>query len=166
MGRKSVFYRCKHSKRAVALLGVVLAFSPAAQQCHLFCYLGACKAAAADLCCEEHVASCDHSCKHCQPCKVPVTNDSQEPAGGFCGPPHGCPCPETCWCQQSPSPLDLPRGSTVPMDVVLQHHAVCVATSVSTSVSDASPPSDWLSNSGDTADSALQRCSLLSRFLI
>lgn len=54
----------------------------------------------------------------------------------------------------------------MPVDIVLQLHVVCFSTTVSATTNDTSPPSECLTRRGDTADSALQRCSLLSRFLI
>lgn len=166
MGLKPVFYRWRKSKRAVALLVVVLAFSPAAQQCHLFCYLGACYAPAASETCDEHVASCEDSCQHGHTCPMTASTGLEQSAQGVRDQHHGCPCPETCWCQQSPAPVELPRGTSVPVDALLQLHADCFATTESVLANDASPLWDWRSNLEETPGSALERCSLLSRFLI
>lgn len=98
-------------KPTAALGAVLLSLSMQVQHAGVFCYLGACGESttrtdgrqtdswatptiAADRCCSDEACRADRA----------STRDQRSAPGDV-----PCPCPEGCWCQQVPAPLEMPK---------------------------------------------------------
>lgn len=167
----SVFRRYDNLKRGVALLGVALALLSGVEQTHLLCQLGGCAEVATGQSCEHHDAdesaatTCSHSCNSPAPriAAKPSTAKLVDNDSGLAHQDGSCPCPPDCWCNQTPQPLELPRGpseSSVAQLIVLLSSGCC--TSVAISV-DAEP---YNSTNSLLAQTSPERCASLCRFLI
>jgi len=168
-----VFRRYNNSKRVTALLGVVLALLPSVQHLHLVCVLGGCATSSLQTACCEHVNSetktCSHahSCKSTQACKS--TRDTAVPSsldGGTDKQNSSCPCPQSCWCHQTPQPFELPRCPSEPIELLLQSIALSDATIGATLDLHQTRSYDGTSAIAASSESSVQRCAQLCRFLI
>ncbi|QEG35887.1 hypothetical protein Pr1d_31930 [Bythopirellula goksoeyrii] len=158
-----VFRHYDNSKRAIALLGVVLALSSGFQQAHWLCELGGCKAAAVAVTSCEHHCAVTHSCSHSHGCNADKPSGSEDCSGSQNG---SCPCPPECWCHQAPQPLELPRSAPEPNELLLQGF---VGGTVSVSaVANCDSASLHISAWANEAmvESSPERCAHLCRFLI
>lgn len=154
---------CRHHnlKRALGLLGVVLALVSSAQQSQLLCALAGCIPA--------HACSASGDCEHVRSVN-PTGPTACEPAcegEGISEPcPAESPCPASCWCHQSPDPFGLPRvaaetlesseyGAATPSLGTLGEKAASQAVAAKAPVV-----------MGAIAHSAAERCAVLCRFVI
>ncbi len=161
-----MFRRYDKSKRVIALLGVMLALSSGVRGSHLFCELGGCQHPH-EVACEDHQAASE-SCHHSHRCGSDKA--SHESASQIDGEDHdpiddSCPCPPDCWCHQSPQPLELPRASSLSVDVLLLRPASCgLATITDVITTGQSRYSDAVAD--QSSGSSVERCASLCRFLI
>ncbi len=147
-----------NSKRVLALLGVMLAMSSGMQSAHLLCGLSGCAVATvAEPTCTQASAE-THSCSHSRDCPASKTT------GGDQG--DNSPCPAECWCQQTPQPLELPRSAPEPTELLLQGFVCGTATSIA--VANCNFIASQISSGATdaTAESSVERCAHLCRFLI
>lgn len=159
-----MFRRYDNSKRAIALLGALLALLPGAQQAGLLCELGGCTApsvehAGSDGCCTVTTA-----CSHSHMCQT----TSAAPAPGQQGVDEtdsSSPCPTDCWCHQTPQPLDLRKDSSQPFELLLRCEVVCHISTIETDHRETSAPGKAQAIGG-TTESVVHRCAELCRFLI
>lgn len=155
-------FRHHHNlKRALGLLGVVLALASSAQQSRLVCSLAGC---APSHFCGEH-SDCDHARS-----VNPTGPTSCEPACGGEGVNEPCPtespCPVNCWCHQAPEPYGLPRVATEvlePLEYSAATSSVGTLSEVAAKQVVAGKPAAVMDA---TVDSAVERCAVLCRFLI
>lgn len=157
-----MFYRTGNLRRATALAGVMLSLSVIAQNCGLYCQLGACGTVASasvpekGSCCQHCGGHTDPDLAHShsnKPCQQHHDSDDES-----------CPCPESCWCHQAPQPSELPRPSGGDVELTYQGIFTTSAELVATIAS----PTEWTSESrfADSSDHSLCSCAMLCRFLI
>ena len=102
-----MFRRHHNLKRALGLLGVVLALASSAQQSRLLCSLAGCAPA--------HACSADGGCRHASsvnPTGPTACESACDGEGVNATCPAESPCPADCWCHQAPEPYGLPRMAT------------------------------------------------------
>lgn len=161
-----MFRRYDKSKRVIALLGVILALSSGVRGSHLFCELGGCQHPH-ELACEDHQPGSE-SCHHSHSCESGDPSDelaSHTDGEGIVPIDHSCPCPPSCWCHQSPQPLELPRASSVSVDVWLLRPAACKLATIADVISIGE--SRYNDAAADrSSGSSVERCVSLCRFLI
>ncbi len=158
-----MFRHYDNSKRAIALLGVVLALSSGFQQAHWLCELGGCKAASvADKSCE-HDSKVTHSCTHSHGYNIGKPSASEDCDQSQKG---SCPCPPECWCHQAPQPLELPRSAPEPAELLLQGFVCGFANENAVADSDSIclHISAWANEA--MVETSSERCAHLCRFLI
>jgi len=166
-----MFHRYHNLRRAVGLLSVLLALSSTAQQTRILCVVAGCSPVND---CEEevHQGTCPHSCSNCKtqnaslfPCKSRVP----------CGTSHGsrddslptkCPCPDSCWCHQSPEPFELPKTPSQSHELLLTGVVCTDGTIASMPYGDQSARKIGLAALGSSTATSVQFCSELCRFLI
>jgi hypothetical protein len=162
-----VFGRYDNLKRAIALLGVMLALSSVAMDARLLCRLGECAVFSNEDPCSEH-ASCETDpCGHLHTCETgraasPPSwpDDSVDDGAG------ACPCPPSCLCQQMPQPLELPRSTSEPTESLLENTMLCHTPMAAATEWDPTSSHDWAAARGASTESAKQRCVKLCRLLI
>lgn len=159
-----MFHRYHNLKRAVGLLGVVLALSSTVQQTRLFCVIAGCTPASA---CDDgvHHDTCPHACHQSGTPSASPSHDgcNDELEGSY---PVPSPCPATCWCCQSSEPFELPRTVSQPIELLLTG-SVYPDTTIA-SILHIEPPSRTatLAALDSSAATAAQFCSKFCRFLI
>jgi hypothetical protein len=123
-----MFHPYDKLKRAIGLLGVVLALSSSFQKTHLFCYLADCTPTFSSVVAEGHDCSdhdcSDHGCPYSKANRkshtATVMPTHDECAYDLCGSrPGPCPCPPACWCHQAPEPFELPRSAPEPTELLV-----------------------------------------------
>jgi hypothetical protein len=161
-----VFRHYDNSKRAIALLGVLLALSPGAQHAHLLCELSGCSDTSGVHACDAPDCSQNKKCSHTHVCHahqhaaatLELKGDHHEHDGS-------CPCPPGCFCQQAPQPLDLPKDASRPFKLLLRSAAPALNTTIAADQSNVAP-SSWGRAIGESSASSVHRCAQLCRFLI
>jgi len=155
-----MFHRYHNLRRAVGLLGVVLALSSTAQQTRMFCMIAGCSPASA---CDEEVhhgtyqsETAKASLSSCDTCHGEL-NESR---------PVQCPCPDSCWCHQSPEPFELPKPPSQPLELLLTGVVYTDATIASTPDGEQSARTASLAALDSSTTTSAQLCSKLCRFLI
>jgi hypothetical protein len=159
-----MFHRYHNLKRAVGLLGVVLALSSAAQQARLCCFVAGCFATRT---CDdrEQLSSCPHACHECEVTSASASHDGcQDEPEGTC--PEPCSCPLADWCQQSPEPIEIPRKASLVVGLKLIFPADADGTLVRISHREQLARTARLAALDSSTASAAQLCSRLCRFLI
>ena len=164
-----MFRRYDNLKRAICLLGVVLALSPSLQETHAFCFIAGCapthSSGEADGSGDaEHTSCSGHDCSASDTCQS-NSNDSehhQEPGEQS---PAQCPCPPACWCHQSPSPLELPKSGPAPFELLVAGPVYVALASFDTTQSAHLSRFDAISAIDSSVKSAPQVCAQLCRFL-
>jgi len=112
-----MFQRCDNLKRVISLLGVALALSSTLQQTRAFCYLAGCAPTSKIDTSEEHCCS-NHDCPHSR--ERDATAEQDRSRDDLCRSyPGQCPCPQDCWCHQSPEPFEVPRIVLVPSELLV-----------------------------------------------
>lgn len=159
-----MFYRYHNLRRAVGLLGVVLALSSTGQQTRMFCVIAGCSpASACDA--EVHHGTCPHSCNQSETAKASPScdtcHDELEDSR-----PAQCPCPNSCWCHQSPEPFELPKTPSQPLELLLTGVVYTDATIASTPDGEQSARTVSLAALHSSTTTSAQFCSELCRFLI
>lgn len=147
-------------KQIVAVVAILLSLSTLAQNCGLYCILGACRAQAA-----RSTADLERACTHCachhhdqQP-----ADSSEEPTGHQ---HDSCPCPEDCWCHLPPQPFELPKTVDAPLELAFLHSmAICDDLGVC-NLADQPDSLRWSPPHVLDDESAVYRCAKLCRFLI
>lgn len=162
-----MFQRYNNTKRGVALLGVILALLSSMESSHLFCQMGLCSVAEAAKPCDQHVDSETESCSHSKGCAA--SSELPAPNRQGCGIQNhqdgSCPCPPTCWCQQTPQPLELPKDSNSSAEILLLALSLSNTSVALSSDPAAKPGVNYLS--GDSLHvTSTERCARLCRFLI
>lgn len=168
-----MFGRNDNLKRAIALLGVMLALSSGAQHVRLFCHVAGChvaeyvtSAVGVEQCFKQESSS-KNQCSHSQPCEttqalivVASQNGCTKDEGG------SCPCPSGCWCHHAPAPMELPKSNSELSLLVLLGIGNLDAASIETI--DGNRPLQGVSTAAleSSVLSASQRCAQLCRFLI
>jgi len=157
-----VFYRSYNMKRAIGLLGVVLALLSGVQQGHSFCFLAGCVSpsssvdAKAD--CLGGACSCSRRSSERQ-VKCSPSSGVESPDAG-----QSCPCPPTCWCHQSPGPLGLPTSASAErLSQSLGQSHTLITASVGC---DQGSTRNREATVARSVDGAMVRCAKLCRFLI
>lgn len=161
-----MFYRYHNLRRAVGLLGVVLALSSTAQQAGMLCVVAGCSPASA--CDEEvHHGTCPHSCHQSETAKASLSSCDNTCHDELEGPlPAQCPCPDSCWCHQSPEPFELPKTPSQPIELLLTGLVCTDGTIACIPYGEQSARKINLAALGSSTASAAQFCSELCRFLI
>lgn len=161
-----MFRRYDKSKRVIALFGVMLALSSGVRGSHLLCEWDGCQHAH-ELACKDY-GSVSEGCGHSHSCESDnASHESASPSAsqGVLPIDHSCPCPPDCWCHQSPEPLELPRASSVSVDVLLLRPAPSALATISDVKSSAI--SCYANAAADlSSSSSVERCASLCRFLI
>ncbi len=161
--------RYNNSKRITALLGVVLALLPSVQDLHLLCHLGGCAATcSAETACSEHSHSEAKSCSHSHACTSAREASVRSPERDCIDDQDkSCPCPPDCWCHQPAQPLQLPKGPSEPIELLLRNLTQSDASIVVAAIgADRTASCDYASTADVWTESAVQRCAELCRFLI
>ncbi|WP_218932255.1 hypothetical protein [Adhaeretor mobilis] len=131
---------------------------------HLLCELGGCHPTH-ELACKDNGSvskGCDHS-HGCESSKELAAGDSPTADVGVL--PIDRPCPADCWCQQSPQPLELPRASSLSVDVLLLQPAPSALATINDVKSSAK--SRYTDAAADqSCSSSIEHCASLCRFLI
>jgi len=161
-----MFYRHHNLKRAIGLLGVVLALLSGVQQGHSFCYLAGCDFSLSSL--EKAGQGSDRLTNAC-PCsrtcsRRPADSSATESSEGrnLGSPSDSCPCPTTCWCHQSPEPLSLPASAPGPVELLTQSTELVTATMDF----DLGSLHSQKTTAEGSPETAMLRCAKLCRFLI
>ena len=144
-------------KRAVALVGVLLALLPGVAHSHVVCQLGICSSASATPLLEtnqEEAATCSHTC--CQTCAATSASTAHQ---------DSCPCPPDCWCQKAPQPLEMPRGSSESSET-LQVSLLTSPCDSLISINAFAEVGFRCHQSSAMGKSAPEQCAALCRFLI
>ena len=161
-----MFDRNDNLKQAISLLGVMLALSSSAQHTRLFCHLVGCVPSSRfDQCCKQESSSADQ-CLHSQPCQTVQVSIVEESQNGLVQEEDGSyPCPSSCWCHQSPAPMELPKSTSGMSVLVLLESENLDAVSIETIADNL--PLQVVSTVAleSSALSAPQRCVQLCRFL-
>lgn len=161
-----MFRRHDNLKRAVALLGVVLTLSPAGYAAHFTCSLVGCSSSGTAELAEGSTDSCGHACDCSASCTlieaVTVTDQHATPSEGEEGP---CPCPPRCLCHRTPDPLDVPKGSSTSVELVVTGTVTWMGDSPAVTDGD-QRSSAWVMVVGLAPESSVARCAQLCRFLI
>ncbi len=161
-----MFGRNDNLKQAISLLGVMLALSSSAQHTRLFCHLVGCVTSSrVDQCCKQENSSADQ-CLHSQPCQTVQVSIVEESQYGLVQEEDGSyPCPSSCWCHHTPTPMELPRSTSGLSLLVLLASENLDAASIETF--DHNLPLQVVSTVAleSSALSAPQRCVQLCRFL-
>ncbi len=159
-----MFYRHHNLRRALGLLGVVLALASTAQQTQVFCVIAGCSPATASEG-EVHHGTCPHSCHQNETANTSLPHEGchDEPQNSC---PAPCPCPDTCWCHQSPEPFELPKAPSQPSELLLTGLVYHDATIASVSHAEQSLRTMWLTALDSSTTTSAQLCSELCRFLI
>ncbi len=156
-----MFYRHHNLKRAMGLLGVVLALLSGVQQGHSFCYLAGCGSSSASL---ESVDSLAGVCSCPAVCSKRSTSASSTSEGrNVDSPSNSCPCPTTCWCHQPAEPLGLPANASGPVELLAQNVEL-VTSLVGCDLDSLHNRKTTTSNA--SLETAMLRCAKLCRFLI
>jgi len=174
-----MFYRNHNLRRAIGLLGIVLALLSGVQQGHTFCYLSDCHSTTTlgkktsptlgkktGLKADSLVSSC---CSwSCSRVRGQSPNKSSSSADGeITNKPDGsCPCPPTCWCHQTPGPLGLPTSVPVSVDLLAQGIGQSLATMIQPTCCDQGLLSELKAPSDASIEPVVLRCARLCRFLI
>lgn len=159
-----MFYRYHNLRRAVGLLGVVLALASTAQQTQVFCVIAGCSPAAASEG-EVHHGTCPHSCHQSETANTSLSHEGcHDELEDAC--PAPCPCPDSCWCHQSPEPFELPKTQSQPIELLLTELASSDATTACISHGEQSLRMISLAALDSSATTSAQFCSELCRFLI
>jgi hypothetical protein len=159
-----MFYHYHNLKRAVGLLGVVLALSSTAQQTRIFCVVAGCSPTRT---CDDgiHHGACPHARHEGGTTNASPSRDScHDELEGSCPAPF--PCPPTCWCHQSLEPFELPRTVSRPIELLLTGSVYSDTTIASISHFEQSSRTATLAALDSSAATAAQLCSKLCRFLI
>ncbi len=162
-----MFRRYDNLKRAIALLGVVVTLSSGTQQTHFLCDLAGCvipgsvRVEGVAPCCKQEGSSVGR-CSHSQRSTSQVAGSQDRCAEENEG---SCPCPPSCWCHQTPAPMNLPKDTSELPLLVLTGIENLGATAVETI--DGSQPPQVVSTIAleSSSLSASQRCVQLCRFL-
>lgn len=162
--RMVMFHRYHNLRRAVGLLGVVLALSSTAQRTQVFCVLAGCSVASAcDT--EVHRCTCSHSCHQNESKTAPLAHDCCHDEADSSLPAE-CPCPDSCWCHQSPEPFELPKTPSQPHELLLTSLVNTDATLTSVLLGEQSARTASLVALDSSTATSAQLCSELCRFLI
>lgn len=157
----AMFRRHHNLKRALGLLGVVLALVSSVQQSRLLCSLAGCSPAHA---CGES-GDCEHACSISP--TGPTEFDpacARETLSDSC--PAESPCPSTCWCHRAPDPFGLPRMASEPLET-LEVVAAVLDVGLLAGVQEAQTSVGQPRYIGaDVGDTAAERCAVLCRFVI
>jgi len=181
-----MLFRNSNLRRAIGLLGALLALLPCLQQSHSICFFAGCGSTASaaenrggpsrnNLSRNNLSGSLFGTCSCCS--QTSIKNNWPETAPSSIAvrcdnrPNDSCPCPSTCWCHQGPSPWGLPPTmASVPLDLLSKCNGLFQAPMATLSECDNSLSlhqtlnrEAWMSIS---AESASQRCAKLNRFLI
>ena len=158
-----MFQRCDNLKRAISLLGVALALSSTLQQTRAFCYLAGCAPTSSDNVAEEHCCS-DHECPYSRERAAAAEQDhSVDDLCRSC--PTQCPCPQDCWCHQSPEPFELPRSVPVPSELLVLGSVYLDVTFIGAQHGNQVSPDANFAILDSSVKSASQFCAHLCRFL-
>ena len=166
-----MFYRNHNLRRAIGLLGIVIAMLSGVQQGHTFCYLAGCHSTTL---CEKTLSDktdsivsscCSRSCSRVG--RQSQNRPSTSPEGDIANKPSGsCPCPPTCWCHQTPEPLGLPTSAPASIDLLSE----CVGRVFAAAVQPTCCNHGLLSGLKAPTDASIEpvvlRCAKLCRFLI
>lgn len=162
-----MFGRNDNLKQAIVLLGVMLALSSIAQRASLFCHVAGCVTSAGGVDqCYKQESSLAGQCLHLQPCQTVQVSIVEESQNGRVQEEDGSyPCPSSCWCHHTPTPMELPRSTSGLSLLVLLASENLDAASIETI--DVTRSLQVVSTVAleSSALSAPQRCVQLCRFL-
>ncbi len=170
-----MFYRNYNLRRAIGLLGVVLALLSGIQQGHAFCYLTGCDSASTrieqtDKMADSLVAacSCSRTCNKTRTKFSASTPSESTACEGVANQSDSCPCPPACWCHQLPEPLGLPASASVSVDLLSQSKSIGQSHILTTAVAgcDQSSLYDLETTISASFESVMLRCAKLCRFLV
>ena len=164
-----MFRRSDNVKRAVGLMGIVLALSSTFQQTHVFCFLAECAPSFNSEVAEEHSCSghtCPHSKARHKSDTASVTATDHARVGDSCG-SHSepCPCPPACWCHQTSEPFELPKSGPEPTDLVIVGPVYMNVAAISALDARQLSRSSNIAALDSSVASAAQKCAQLCRFL-
>ena len=161
-----MFGRHDNLKRAISILGIVLALSPTLQHTHAFCHLAGCTASPSSAAAEAHDCS-EHNCPFTRHNHSSVQGSTPDRCGDDFNDSQSapCPCPPACWCHQSPEPLELPRNAPEPTNLLLFGAVYLDVAVLDTSRDEQRSRNAVLASLDSSARSAAQICAQLCRFL-
>jgi hypothetical protein len=160
-----VFRHYDNSKRAIALLGALLALSPGAQHAHLLCEFSGCSDTSEVHACDARDCSQSEKCSHSHACHTHQHTAAALELKGDHEHDGSCPCPPSCFCHLAPQPLDLPKDAFEPIELLLRGAAPALNTMITVDQCNVAP-SRWDCAIGESSASSVHRCAQLCRFLI
>jgi len=168
-----MLFRNSNSRRAISLLGVLLALSPCIQQSHSICFIAGCGSlfVATGSMTNEGAAEQSESFNNvCSCCQSNANEREESPlslADRCDNEQNGsCPCPSTCWCFQPPTPLGMPSNTFLSFDLLSECNESLQVSTTTLAECDYRSALNREAGIGVTAESASRRCAKLNRFLI
>lgn len=154
-----MFRSADNLKQAIAVATILLSFSTLAQHSGLYCRLGACGTRSVANTSEVSACCHNHACQ---------AEERPSPATQSVGEHRhdSCPCPDSCWCHQSPQPVEPPRSFDEPFELAFSGAFAICEDVIAGGIADQRALVTWSLPLHSEEESAVCRCAKFCRFLI